>query len=916
MTLLQLGRKGQRRPAPARDPEPVRQSHVFATAHGVHALVVDGSRIYSIDDETAAELRRDPANVSRRLDQLGLLDPAAPYVTDEAPRAVAVRSLSLAIAQKCNLACTYCYAQEGSFGAEPKNMEREAALASLDLLFQGAAAGERVNLAFLGGEPLVNRPLLRECTERAVEMGERRSIRTNLSITTNGTLIQPSDGDFFERHGFAVTVSLDGTGETHDKQRPFRGGQGSYARILANVRPLLAMQRRMQVSARVTVTPGNLRLRETLDELLSLGFHSVGFSPVLHAPSGNAEMTEGALEEMLEQMIDCGEEFMRRTVIGERYAFANLVTAVQELHKGTHRPYPCGAGGGYFGVAAGGELYACHRFVDDPEARFGDVWSGVDAGAQARWLEERHVHAQSPCKSCWARYLCGGAATTRSFTAGAPPATTFAAGSTTRSRPTCASGPRRRDTLADGRRGERAAGGGVFDVCIVGGGPAGASLALRLAQLGRRVAVAERAVFPRPHIGESLSSGILPLLETLGVRSAVESAGFLSSSWATVEWAGERRRYRVHGGPGILVDRARFDALLLDAASAMPGVCLLQPAGVVCAARARDHWEVALDTGARLRASYLAEASGRSRVRLSPRPRARPRAKLSIGPQTLALYAYWRGAGGDGDPETLVEAGQDAWYWGAPLPGGEFSATVFVDPGPAPDYDVLIRRSKLLGPRLCGASRESEVRVCDATPFADPAPVTAASIKVGDAALSIDPLSSQGVQTAVGTALHAAVVLNTMMDRPEDADLAIDFYRSRVGDSAGFHAAAAADFYRRQATSDGGDFWRRRAPGAVPPAPRGPLPPEARVARSSGVLFTPVAVADASHVVRRDGVKARGKSYAFVGEGIAVAPLLREIDGPMTAFDVVRRWSRRLPAAQALQVLRWAWSEDLVCPEG
>lgn len=205
-----------------------------------------------------------------------------------------------------------------------------------------------------------------------------------------------------------MTVSIDGVGETHNKQRPLRGGQGSYARILASVRPLLAMQRRMQVSARVTVTPGNLRLRETLDELLSLGFHSVGFSPVLHAPSGNAEMNHAALAEMLEQMIDCGEEFMRRVVRGERYAFANLVTAVQQLHKGTHRPYPCGAGAGYFGVAADGDLYACHRFVDDPRAQFGSVWSGVDEGAQARWLEERHVHAQSPCSACWARYLCGG----------------------------------------------------------------------------------------------------------------------------------------------------------------------------------------------------------------------------------------------------------------------------------------------------------------------------------------------------------------------------------------------------------------------------------------------------------------------------------------------------------------------------
>lgn len=388
--------------------EPVRNSHVFDTPHGAHVLVVDGSRIYSVDDAIAAELRGDPATAAYRLQQLGLFDPQRPSITDEAPRSMAVRSLSLAIAQKCNLACTYCYAQEGSFGTEPKDMERDAALRALDLLFRDVRAGESVNLAFLGGEPLVGRPLLRECTELAFEMGARRSIRTGFSITTNGTLIQPSDGEFFERYGFAVTISIDGIGETHDNQRPLRGGRGSYARILENVRPLLASQRRMQVSARVTVTPNNLRLRETLDELLSLGFHSVGFSPMLHAPSGNHEMDQEALAEMLEQMIDCGDEFVRRTIAGQRYAFANLATAIQEIHKGTHRPYPCGAGGGYFGVAADGDLYACHRFVEDPKGHLGDVRNGVDQAAQERWLAARHVHTQSPCSSCWARYLCGG----------------------------------------------------------------------------------------------------------------------------------------------------------------------------------------------------------------------------------------------------------------------------------------------------------------------------------------------------------------------------------------------------------------------------------------------------------------------------------------------------------------------------
>jgi uncharacterized protein len=404
--LVQIGhrRSPPRPPAPA----PIAQAHVFETADGPHLLVVDGSRVYAVDEATAAALRDNPSDPARLLASLGLCDPRQPAITNEPPRGMAVRSLSLAVAQKCNLACTYCYAQEGSFGAAPRSMARDVALASLDLLFRQVEAGEAVNIAFLGGEPLVNRALIRECTELAAARGRAAGIPTRFSLTTNGTLIGPEDGAFFEEYAFAVTVSLDGVGETHDKQRPFRGGRGSYARIIENVRPLLAMQQRMQVSARVTVTPGNLALPETLDELLGLGFHSVGFSPMLRAPSGQGEMHRAALDEMLAQMIACGEETIRRVRRGERYAFANLLTAVREIHKGTHRPYPCGAGAGYFGVAADGDLYACHRFVNDEGARFGDVWGGVDAKAQETWLAQRHVHFQSPCSACWARYLCGG----------------------------------------------------------------------------------------------------------------------------------------------------------------------------------------------------------------------------------------------------------------------------------------------------------------------------------------------------------------------------------------------------------------------------------------------------------------------------------------------------------------------------
>jgi uncharacterized protein len=383
--------------------------HLFATADGPHVLVADHSRMYRIDDETAQALEAaaaagDEPGAAQLLVRFGL--DAPPYIDDRIPAAPPLRSLSLAIAQKCNLACTYCYAEQGGFGAAPRKMELDVAHAAVDLLLASAQPGERANLIFLGGEPLANRAGLRAVTERAAGCARALGVHLGFSVTTNATLIDDEDAAFFEQYGFGVTVSVDGVGAVHDRLRPFKNGRSSFDRVIANAARLLKVARAMQVSARVTVTPHNLDLVGTLDSLAGSGFHGVGFSPMLSSPTGVNQLAAPELGRMLEQMVACAQAFERRILRGEHLPFSNAINALREIHRGTARPLPCGAGAGYLGVGADGRLHACHRFVG--EAPMGDVETGVDRARQSIWLSERHVHRQEPCRSCWARYLCGG----------------------------------------------------------------------------------------------------------------------------------------------------------------------------------------------------------------------------------------------------------------------------------------------------------------------------------------------------------------------------------------------------------------------------------------------------------------------------------------------------------------------------
>ena len=394
-----------RLPSAPRDP----RFHLFESRSEKFLLVADGSRVYGIDADLHDRLRAASAGLAGSVEgifeELGIESGFSTIQNNRsAPR---LHALSLAVAQKCNMGCTYCYAQGGAFGAPPQNMPLKTALDAVELLFREARPGDKVSLSFLGGEPLLNRSVIRAATEHAATLAALRKSVLTLSITSNGSLLRSEDLDFFESHGFAVTFSLDGVGDVHNRQRPFKNGRGSYESVLERIRPALSQQRLMQVSARVTVTPENLDLVPTLEAFVEMGFHSVGFSPLLNAPNGG-ELGREHLAIMLEQMIACGQRFERAVATGRRYPFSNMVTALKEIHRGTHHAYPCGAGIGYFGVDADGALYACHRFVNDDDHIFGSVENGVDRERQHAWMEQRHVNHQEPCRDCWARYLCGG----------------------------------------------------------------------------------------------------------------------------------------------------------------------------------------------------------------------------------------------------------------------------------------------------------------------------------------------------------------------------------------------------------------------------------------------------------------------------------------------------------------------------
>lgn len=460
------------------------------------------------------------------------------------------------------------------------------------------------------------------------------------------------------------------------------------------------------------------------------------------------------------------------------------------------------------------------------------------------------------------------------------------------------------------------------DVLVIGGGPAGSILAARLAQLGHEVALLEREAFPRPRLGESLTPGVLPLLRLTGADEPVERAGFPSVESVLVDWDDGPRDRSDEGAHGLLVDRGQFDLLLLEHARAL-GVGVLQPA--VPAERRHDgeRWRLRVDAeggSVSVDASFLAAAGGRSG--------ALPSRRTPTGARTLALHAYWRGF-----PPPLrpcIQALADAWCWGVPLPGGTVDILVFVDPGRLRSngasveacYHELVNVS-VFGEGAVWAERVGAVRAADATPYLDTECVTETAIRVGDAGLSLDPISSSGVQKAVQTALAGAVVVNTVLRRPGAAEAARRFYRDSLERASARHQTWAAARYAAAAATRTGQFWTSRAGGSDVPAeaaPRGTAAPfgaDARLEVSHRVEFVELPCIAGEFVELKTAVAhpRLDEPVAYLGSW-ELAPLLRRVPAGLTSGELVRAWSELVPREAGLAISDWLGRNGILVAAG
>jgi len=454
------------------------------------------------------------------------------------------------------------------------------------------------------------------------------------------------------------------------------------------------------------------------------------------------------------------------------------------------------------------------------------------------------------------------------------------------------------------------------DVCVVGGGPAGAMAALRLVTLGHRVCLVERQAFPRRHVGESLSPGIWPLLEAVGLRRVIARASFRAPGETLLCWAESKPQSVPSGfkGGGLLVDRAEFDTLLLRAAQ-LAGVRVIQP-GRAQVARTPKGWQVKAGS-ANVSADFLIDAAGRTGCRLMRR--------IAFSPPTLAL---WTHLVAEIDPATRLEATPEGWLWAAPIVEGRFSLMFICNPGhvrsrAGGDVERLLRErmaETVLFPRFARAAFLRPIVARDATCVCASEPIESDYVRVGEASYSLDPLSSTGVEKALQSALVGAIVAHTLLRRSERAGLCARFYKERQQEAVATHAAWTNQFYRDVECLADEPFWsaRRGVPTSAPSlrltnppvAPRPNMP--VRLAPEVSITEEPCIVGD--EIDTRSGLRAPSllRPVVFL-DGIEVGTLLTDVTSRLSLQDLLLRWSQRVPRPRAERIAAWLWEKRILC---
>ena len=328
----------------------------------------------------------------------------------------------------------------------------------------------------------------------------------------------------------------------------------------------------------------------------------------------------------------------------------------------------------------------------------------------------------------------------------------------------------------------------------------------------------ESSRYDGDRIGETLPPHVRPVLEHLGVReAAARSACEVHGTAAAWGDGVVRPNDFVFGGrgPGWHVDRSAFDAILSSEAEAS-GATVRRGTRVEGVEGEAGRWRVRTSAG-RVAARFVVDATGHGAAV------ARERGARILDVDRLVAYARFFERGGAGDPRTVVEAFADGWWYTAGLPGGRRIVACVTDADlgrrlglrDAGTWSAALGRTRHVGESVRHGDADGPLVVRPMHSRRLDRAGGPGWLAVGDAATSLDPLSSQGIFKALRSGIFGAYAAADALAERAGASALYDRHVAAEFDG---YLRARALFYEQETRWPDCEFWRRRRSPAVSPS--------------------------------------------------------------------------------------------------
>ena len=291
-------------------------------------------------------------------------------------RKTVVKALCLHIAHDCNLACKYCFAEEGEYHGRRALMSYEVGKKALDFLIANSGTRRNLEVDFFGGEPLMNWQVVKDLVAYGREQEKLHDKHFRFTLTTNGVLLNDEVQEFQK------------LAESRNQEKYYIRG---------------------------TFTRNNLDFSKDVEHFADLGFKQMSIEPVVGDDTEPYAIQKEDLPQIFEEYDKLAKFLIEREKSGRGFNFFHFMIDLEGGPCVSKRLSGCGSGTEYLAVTPWGDFYPCHQFVGQEEFLMGNVDEGITKPEIAEEFRGCSVYSKESCRTCFARFYCSGGCMANSY---------------------------------------------------------------------------------------------------------------------------------------------------------------------------------------------------------------------------------------------------------------------------------------------------------------------------------------------------------------------------------------------------------------------------------------------------------------------------------------------------------------------